>query len=102
MKLDGSHSVSSTRTALMLIIAGAYLAFPVFSGAWFYGRIECVYLWSEAAKHGLSLFAYIGIGFFAWRKMRPDILTSDGELIGYVSAIFLGVATASNVLHKCW
>ena len=87
-------------TSFVAIVS--YLAFPVFSGAWFNDRIECAHLWSEAVKQGLSISAYIAIGMFAWRKSRPDVVTDDGKLIGYGSAIFLGLAMSLNVIHKCW
>ena len=79
-----------------------YLAFPVISGAWFHNRIQCTYMWSEAAKNGLSIAAYIALGFLAWRKLRPDVLTSDGAWIGNIAAGFLGIGFAFTVLDQCW
>ena len=79
-----------------------YLAFPIMSGAWFHSSIQCVYMWSEAIKNGLSIAAYIALGFFVWQKLRSDVLTSDGALIGYVSASLLGFVFALFVLDQCW
>lgn len=96
---EGSQSVIRWLTVLAMM---AYLAFPIVSGAWYYERIECVFMWSEAAKEGLSLGAYVAVGFYIWRKMRPDVLTADGLKVGLLIATAFGVAMLYQVLNRCW
>lgn len=97
-----SAVASFLKRAAVTAVVVAYLLFPAFSGSWFDNRIECVYMWSETVKNGLSIAAYFAIGPFIWRRARPDVLSSDGASMLYIFAAVLGLVFASNVLYKCW
>lgn len=88
--------------ALWIAAVVAYLSFPLLSGTWFYDRIDCIHMWSEAVKQGLSIAAYLSCGTFLWRKFRPEVISEDGATVLYGGSIFLGICISGNVIHKCW
>jgi hypothetical protein len=101
-KVSSKQWMDYSRRALLWAFWAGYIIFPVASGTWFYGRLECVYPWSEIVKNSLSIAAYVYAGFFIYGLSQSRDEQGKLSALGLGVGLFFGGLMGFNVWHKCF
>lgn len=78
-----------------------YIALPLFSQTWWVSNVSCLFPYAAALQFGLSLGAYITIGFIFWFRQSKSDQKKDGFYVGILLSVVIGGFGAYQILDKC-